>query len=383
VSRLRVSLVVAALVGGTLSSASTTAASTTPAPIAGPLHTSGAGIYDANNIKVTLRGLAREYLNFYPTLSDKAFLSDSDIGAMHNVWDVNVVRVFLGQQFWNQGECSYSAQYASTVDQVVRSITSRGMVALIDLHWNTRMPCFSARQQDMADYPGSVTFWSSVASRYKSNPLVAFQLYNEPHDISWNTWRNGGLVIDPDLAWQAAGMQQMYDAVRATGANNLVFVTGGDWGNTPPPSSSLLSGFNIVYAAQQYTCVGAPPPWCSIPDPYDAATGPGGLRLDKWIALASQVPVVVTEFGWPDANDGRYNASVIAWAEAHGVGWIAYEWGTNDSPKVDPIGSAFGAVFWVFNPPPPQQFGLLKTGGPDYQPTTAGVPVKLGLSRNL
>jgi endoglucanase len=381
-ARLRITLAVTALVGLTLSSASAASTSTTPAPIVGPLHTAGAGIYDANNNKVTLRGLAREYLNIYPTLSDKAMLSEADIAAMHDVWHVNVVRVFLGEQFWNRDECSYNAQYASSVDQVVQSITSRGMVALLDLHWNTRVPCFAAHQQKMADYPGSVAFWSSVAARYKSNPLVAFQLYNEPHDISWSIWRNGGLVIDPDLVWQAAGMQQMYNAVRTAGATNLVFVTGANWGNTPPPTTSLLDGFNVVYAIQQYTCVSAPPPWCSVPDPYEAAPGPG-LRLDQWNSLVSKVPVLVTEFGWPDSNDGRYNASVIAWAEAHGVGWIAYEWGTNEPPQWDLVQSAWQAVFSVFRPPPPPEYGLLKDAGPAFQPTPSGVPVQLGLSRNL
>src|SRR2546430_10699155 len=108
VGRLRVTLVVTVLVGATLSFAPTTAASTSPGPIAGPLHTAGAGIYDANNSKVTLRGLAREYLNFYPNLSAKALLSDADIEAMHSVWDVNVVRVFLGEHFWNPGSWSYN-----------------------------------------------------------------------------------------------------------------------------------------------------------------------------------------------------------------------------------------------------------------------------------
>src|SRR5204863_6439522 len=102
----------------------------------------------------------------------------------------------LGRQVWNANECQSEASYPRLVDRVIRSITSRGMLALIDLHWNTRLPCLPASQQRMADDPGSIQFWTSVAARYRRNPLVAFQLYNEPHDISWQQWRDGGVLID-------------------------------------------------------------------------------------------------------------------------------------------------------------------------------------------
>jgi hypothetical protein len=61
-------------------------------------------------------------------------------------------------------------------------------------------------------------------------------------------------LVDSDgVAWQAAGMQQLYDAIRGQGALNLVFVSGNDWASTPPPASSLVQGFNLVYAAHEYT----------------------------------------------------------------------------------------------------------------------------------
>jgi hypothetical protein len=170
----------------------------------------------------------------------------------------------------------------------------------------------------MADSPSSVTFWKQVAARYKSNPLVAFDLYNEPHDISSSVWLKGGQVTENGTTFTAAGMQQLYNAVRSQGASNLVFASGNNWANTFPP---LLSGYNVVYAVHAYTCPTAPPPTCTTPNPYDPSS-----ILGSWVSPSGSHPVMVTEFGWPDAGNGRYIASVVNYAESHGWGWNVFAW---------------------------------------------------------
>ena len=149
----------------------------------------------------------------------------------------------------------------------------------------------------MADYPGSTEFWSQVAARFANNPLAAFDLYNEPHDISIEVWLNGGTVPKYSIfPYQTTGMQQLNDAVRATGARNLVLVSGNNWANTPP--TTLVRGSNIAYEVHGYTCPHSPSPNCDSSDPY------------------------------------RRNASTFA--QAHGWGWIA--WGLIGS--VTPGGTA-------------------------------------------
>ena len=72
-------------------------------------------------------------------------------------------------------------------------------------------------QQRMADI-NSLAFWSEAAARYQNDGRVQFELYNEPHNVTWSTWKSGGPTSD---GYQAVGMQQLYDTVRATGAQNL------------------------------------------------------------------------------------------------------------------------------------------------------------------
>jgi hypothetical protein len=287
------------------------------APVSGPLHTSGNQILDANGNPVLFHGVNLNGLEASAAASGVTY----DAVEQAKAWGANFVRVPLGEQFWLSSNCDYVPSYASTVDQVVNWITSLGMVAMLDLHFNTVGGCEAGSQHDMADEAQAPTFWSQVAARYASNPLVAFDLYNEPHDISDAVWLNGGTVTDvdsPNQKYIAAGMQQLYDTVRATGATNLVFISGNNWANTVP--ATLVAGTtNVVYAVHAYTCPDSAPPNCSSSSPYDPSP-----ILDNFLALSSSMPVMVTEFGWPSKYDGTYIANVISFAQSHGWGWSAF-----------------------------------------------------------
>lgn len=328
--------------------------------VVGPLHTAGNQIIQANGSPVTLQGVVLQGLEDEAYLNDPGVTQDAVVQA--KVWGANFVRVPLGEQFWLSSNCDYVSSYQSAVDQVVNWITSMGMVALLDLHTNTVDGCEGGTENNMADEAQSPTFWSEVAQRYGNpasvqyNPLVAFDLYNEPHDVSNSVWLNGGQTTDtyaPYQTYQAAGMQQLYDSVRGANAQNLVFVSGTNWANDPP--AQLVNGTNIVYAAHYYTCPNSAPPACSNANPYDPSQD-----LNLWLPLSQTQPVMVTEFGWPSDHDGTYTGNVIAYARAHGWGWSAFAW-----QQVHDYG---GFTFETF----------LSNGTAEPEPS--GVPVLLGLS---
>jgi endoglucanase len=168
--------------------------------------------------------------------------------------------------------------------------------------------------------------WNTLASRYKSNPLVGFDLYNEPHDVSDSVWHSGGTVTSSGVTYQAVGMQTLYNTVRATGATNLVFASGTNWATNFPTTAPLTATSNLIYAAHAYTCpTGLPSSGASCTNGPDGTIyDPSGL-LAHFSTVALTQPVMVTEFGFPDKNDGRYITNVQNYASSHGfVGWDVY-----------------------------------------------------------
>ena len=311
--------------------------------VVGPLRTSGNVIYDANG-PIALKGVVRRGLEAAKPVA----ITDYEM-AQAKAWGATMIRLPVSSSYWLPNNCNYSSTYASVVDKAVTAITSQKMVALIDLHTNTMLACGPVRQQTMADSTAP-DFWRQVATRYRDNPLVAFDLYNEPHDISADVWLRGGKVTAGTSIFTVVGMQTMYDAVRSTGATNLVFISGLGWASNPPPK--LVTGTNIVYALHDYTCPSTDMSKCSA-NPQDPTP-----VLKLWDGLASTVPVAATEFGFPSQTDGRFTANLLSYVTARGWSWTAFGWD----------GVTTGA------------YGLVAALQPVYEPNGAGMPVLSALT---
>jgi hypothetical protein len=236
----------------------------------------------------------------------------------------------------------------------------------------------------MADSPGAITFWQEVASRYKSNPLVAFDLFNEPQKISQSTWLYGGTFTANGQTYDATGMQALYQTVRSAGAANLVVISGLDYADHPP--AHALAGVNIAYGAHAYQCTQSPPPSCAIANPYDA-----GVPLHHWLDFAKTYPLIVTEFGFPDHGvDGTYNANVISYADQQNWSWSGFAWdgGTDglydlvqahpasDGQTIEPNPAGMALVAGFAANWPSSHSYLPQTSSPSPEPSRAAPPKK-------
>jgi hypothetical protein len=264
----------------------------------------GPTIYDASHQPHLFHGVDRPSLEWSST-GDQ--LSRADYGLMAS-WHANVVRIALDQDFWLSDSPGYDPGYAALVDTQVQWAEAAGLDVILDLHWSdkgdyTETPA----QQRMAD-AHSQTFWTQLAARYRSDRHVLYELYNEPHDVSWDVWLNGGPSGD---GFAVVGMQALYEAVRGTGAENLVVIGGlqfaYDLSGVP---SYRVQGHGIVWATHPYNQTGK--------QPSNWGTGFG--------ALAATDPVMATEFGDTKSCAGDYDSSLIAFADAHHISWSAWAW---------------------------------------------------------
>jgi hypothetical protein len=289
--------------------------------LVGPLSTVGHSVVDANGQPVHFHGVQ------VGGLSDRGWsatsVTDDQVAAIQS-WGANFVRLPLAENLAVPGDCSYAASYLPTVDDVVDSVTSRGMLVLLDLHTNAVLPCGAFAKQKLPDGK-AVRFWQIVATRYKDNPLVAFDLYNEPHDVTDAVWRDGGRVLSGGTSYSAVGMQKLYDTVRSTGATNLVVASGNGWANRYPVDGLLTGTTNLVWGLHAYTCPNKTPDRGGKCHPGPAGlTDPSGI-LGNFATVGQSQPVMLTEFGYPNPGISSYVANADSYVTGHDwVGWSAF-----------------------------------------------------------
>ena len=84
----------------------------------------------------------------------------------------------------------------------------------------------------MADADHSLGFWTSVASTFKSDKMVLFHTFDEPHDVGWACLLHGCIATDaPDGktrfgSYQTVGNQAIVNAIRAAGADQPIIISG-------------------------------------------------------------------------------------------------------------------------------------------------------------
>lgn len=300
------------------------------------LHVSGNELVSANGSEVVLHGVDRSGTEFECVEKHGIFdgpSTQASITAMKR-WKVNVVRVPLNEACWN-GESYVNASYAranyrAAIKSYVRLLNSNGLVVILDLHWSDGLyvgrskACTTAKamcEKPMPDAAESLPFWSSVAVAFKGDNAVIFDLLNEPYPdaalpnstSAWKCWRDGGSSCGTGIRYKVAGMQTLIDAIRATGATNVIMLGGLNFAND-------LSGWlkfeptdpdhNLVASWHSYNFNGCSSPVC-------------------WASELSQVfakvPVIAGEIGENDCSDS-YIDSLMRWLDAKDVGYLAWAW---------------------------------------------------------
>ena len=304
------------------------------APVAASFVTSGNQIVDPTGAPWRMRGINQA--DYGDPVSTDAIYAPPLEGEQVHAWGANWVRLHLSQERW-LNNCPVVQEgrritYPAAIADVVDDLTSRGVFVLLTLTSTDRGEnpgCDNTPGVlfEMADQR-SIPFWQQVATTFRSDPNVGFDLFNEPHDISDDIWRHGGRVVygrtitGAQRSFDAVGMQTMYDVVRGTGATNLIIVSGQRWASDPRLLLSMpLQGYGLVAASHTYCheC-----PW------HTPALSPEIDALNS-AELRARHPLSITEAGWQHNTSG-FNRQVIDWAEARGVGWGIYAW---MRPKAD------------------------------------------------
>jgi hypothetical protein len=249
---------------------------------------------------------------------------DASIAAIA-AWHTNAVRVPLNEDCWlniNGVNPSYGgANYINAIHDDVTRLNNAGLVAILELHWSAPGTTTATGQNPMPDADHSPAFWQGVANTFKGNQSVIFDLFNEPYPdnnsdstAAWTCWKSGGTCSG--VAYQAAGMQQLVDAVRGTGSTNVIMLGGVQYANsqtqwaTYKPTDPLNQ---LVVSSHDY-----PNQACSTTTCWQAGLG----------TLAQQYPVIIGETGDHNCTTISFLPTILPWADAHGIGYLGWTWNT-------------------------------------------------------
>jgi hypothetical protein len=332
---------------------------------------------------------------------------DADFEAIRS-WHANTIRIPLNEQCWlgvnpvrRHGGPSFGitpltgqagqragarlrTHYRSTVSAIVARAHRHGLAVILDLHWSAAGDAIAWGQWPLPDRQYSIPFWRSVATTFKRDRSVAFELFNEPFmrnlrtgalTLTWHCLRDGCVVpnhcADCGLArdhrgdlnlrgcgarcptednrrgsYRSAGTQSLVNAIRATGARQPILVPGRDYTNDLAFWHTYLPRDPLHQLAASFHAYEGLP--CASEACWSAA-----------LSGVANAPVVTTEFGGDTTGQSQpcpgvvvFDTRFMNWADQLGVSYGGFAW----------------SVDYVDNPIPTCSYDLLDTysGTPRY-----------------
>lgn len=325
-----------------------TDAGTPPPPTdAGPLpklsvRVSGNKLIDGTGATLRLRGANHSGTEFACVQGWGIFSGpgDESVFAGMEKWKINAVRIPLNEDCWlgiNGVDTTHGGKaYRDAIVNWVALAHKHGLVAVLDLHWAAPGTHKAAEQQPMADADHALDFWKSVGATFKADPAIVFDLYNEPflnHSTlstdAWSCWLSGCTLTGGEGGlsgtWKTAGMQQMLDAVRSSGATQPVMAGGLEWSNDlggwlahmpKDPLGQVAAAFHQYKGnlCQNASCWGT-----------------------TMAAVAAKVPLVTGELGQDEcAHD--FTDGYMDWADSVGASYLMWSWNAWGSPTASSCG---------------------------------------------
>ncbi|MDQ1066386.1 cellulose binding domain-containing protein [Streptomyces canus] len=302
------------------------------------LRASGNKLVDAGGVTSRLLGVNRSGGEFMCVQGRGIFdgpVDDASVKAIAD-WKANTVRIPLNEECWlglsNIDPAYAGANYINAVKDLVAKVKAHGMTPVVELHWThgqytgNSAGCSDVHascQKPMPDMQYTPSFWASVANTFKNDRTVVFDLFNEPYPDratstttqAWQCWRDGGSC--PGIGYEVAGMQDLVDSVRGTGAANLILAGGiaysndlSQWLTYRPadPAGNLAAAWHVYNFNT-----------CANESCWNSTLAP----------VAAQVPLVAGEIGENTCAHGFID-QVMKWFDDRGLSYLGWTWNTWD-----------------------------------------------------
>jgi endoglucanase len=203
------------------------------------------------------------------------------------------------------GNLSNSAQFNGWINNVIvpyaQHCRSRGLYLVICGNPSETFPGGDHTRNMTQQYQQNlITYWQTLANNpgIKSVDNIMFEICNEPVAIETsfgaNNWGSGSSGY-----WTALKnfMQPVVNAIRNTGADNIIWVPSLGWeGECQGFASASVTGSNVAYAGHFYPAYG---------NVHDNATAVQNQWNSNYKPCADRFPMIITEMFWyPNPGQG-------------------------------------------------------------------------------
>lgn len=285
---------------------------------------------------VLLRGINRSGLEYSEPGAvgslAAAGITQDEIREIVQGWRANIIRLPFNQDWCLNGRGAYAAgAYLESLDQVIAWAAELGAYTILDLQWldadtiygTTESPVQGRTANHVPPAPNEETIhlWRTLATRYKDEPAIIFDILNEPHDVvaddphPLNSIGTDGRVRASDETRLTAQQWSRWanlltTAIREIRPDGIIMVSGVDWAFDL--SGVQVNAPNIVYSSHIYS----------------------NRRRKDWrkaLGRYRDIPIFVGEWGGTDEDLG-FGSELGAVMRDRGLGWTAWSW--SDFPRL-------------------------------------------------
>ena len=301
-----------------------------------PLHVSPSGaILDSSGKPVLLRGLNRSGTG---SGNADATATDQDYAAQNQLLSMNLVRLFVNANWWNNNIAVPLANqnYQAYIDTLIQRAKKYGNYVLIlkagqfpdppcgssgqncpapnqgDLNCQANASLCTAQDTTGNNIDPAFNFWTGFAAKYASDPAVLYDTWEDMHGIGSALWSDN--------------QNQLIAAIRTFAPQSLIFVE-----DTATAFESIAAGAlpdlawsNVVWNFHLYNASTA-----GCTEPASPRYANWSQNMDPLISFAQQNGHAAGILEWGGCNDAEpYNTNITSYAKTHGLA-LAYFDNTN------------------------------------------------------
>jgi hypothetical protein len=258
----------------------------------------GTKIVNAKGYEVQLKGFAT---------MDPTLVTHSQIIHFKNDWNITVLRVPLlvgPGRCWVVGNININASYLAAADSVLKWCRDNKIYVLFD-GWHE-----GGQGNTTGDWSSTVAAWRILADRYKNQDHILWEIFNEPHNLSWTTW--------------VPMAEQLIDTIRARNPVVKAIVAGTvNWCQQAIVQTLKFNRDKVIYSWHPYSNV------------YGSNSASTWEQNFGSIMTSGIAPVMATEWGFTSQQDSAgYGTLLIQYLKGKGESWTGWCYSQSWAPQM-------------------------------------------------